>query len=268
MISILRSNWKLPKLWNSFESCCCLADFSLLKGYQCEIQQRRGRKRCLRAPLSKQQKMERRLKREAKEAERKKYSFMERIHIRRMKRMLSPSEQFPGRLDREKEAELPDHPTTNIFIRSSFKTQFYSIAEALSMHREMQIPAIYNNPSAPIRLRIELNMTTERQTKLLSNSDEIVPVPHTFHHKEKRTILAFAQDPIQQQIAVESGAEIALGPEMIKKIIKGQFRTDDYDFCVSHSDMGGTILPLRGILKTRFPTKLNGGYGDNLPEMI
>ncbi|MFH4978701.1 hypothetical protein AB6A40_005410 [Gnathostoma spinigerum] len=32
--------------------------------------------------------------------------------------------------------------------------------------------------------------------------------------------------------------------------------------------MGGTILPLRGILKTRFPTKLNGGYGDNLPEMI
>uniref|UniRef100_A0A8R1IPW4 Uncharacterized protein n=2 Tax=Caenorhabditis japonica TaxID=281687 RepID=A0A8R1IPW4_CAEJA len=61
---------------------------------------------------------------------------------------------------------------------------------------------------------------------------------------------------------------MALGQDTIKKIIKGQFRTDDYDFCVSHSDMGSSILPLRGILKTRFPTRANGGLGEHLPELI
>ncbi|VDM36938.1 unnamed protein product [Toxocara canis] len=221
-----------------------------------EMQQRRGRKRALKANLTRQQKLERRLKREEKEAARKQYSFMERLNIRRMKNLLSPSQQFPGRLIREEEAHLPDEPTTNVFIRKAVKTQ------------EMQQPSIYNNPNAPVRLRIELNMSTERATKMVSNSDEIVPIPHRFMHNEKRTILAFARDPKLQELAVESGAEIALGPEMIKKIIKGQFRTDDYDFCVSHVDMGPSILPLRGILKTRFPTKLNGGLGEDLPELI
>lgn len=233
-----------------------------------EICQQRGRKRALKAKLSRQQKLERRLKREEREAARKQYNFMERLNIRRMKSLLSPSQQFPGRLIREDEADLPDKPTTNVFIRSAVKTQFYPIHEALAMHREMQQPSIYNNPNAPVRLRMELNMSTERQTKMVSNSDEIVPVPHTFAHNEKRTILAFARDPKLQELAVESGAEIALGPEMIKKILKGQFRTDDYDFCVSHVDMGPSILPLRGILKTRFPTRINGGLGENLPEVI
>lgn len=136
------------------------------------------------------------------------------------------------------------------------------------MHRELQSPSIYNNPNAPIRLRLELNMTTERQTKMVTGSDEIVPVPHPFNHNEKRTILAFANDVKLQELAVESGAEMALGQDTIKKIIKGQFRTDDYDFCVSHSDMGSSILPLRGILKMRFPTRANGGLGENLPELI
>ncbi|VDK48459.1 unnamed protein product [Anisakis simplex] len=255
---------------------------ALLSPQVLQLQQQRGRKRALKANLSRQQKLERRLKREAKEAARKQYNFMERLNIRRMKNLLSPSQQFPGRLIREDEEGLPDKPTTNVYISTMLKTQFHPIPEALAVHRcafyvaveighflpEMQQPSIYNNPKAPIRLRIELNMNTERQTKMVPNSDEIVPVPYQFVHNEKRTILAFARDPKLQELAVESGAEIALGPEMIKKIIKGQFRTDDYDFCVAHVDMGPSILPLRGILKTRFPTKLNGGLGEDLPDLI
>uniref|UniRef100_A0AC35UCT4 39S ribosomal protein L1, mitochondrial n=1 Tax=Rhabditophanes sp. KR3021 TaxID=114890 RepID=A0AC35UCT4_9BILA len=241
---------------------------SLLKPAELDINQARGRKRALKATMTRQQKLDRRLKREAKEAARKQYSFMERIQIRRMKTLLSPSQQFPGRLVREDEANLPEFPLTNIFIREQVRTQFYSIADALQIHRTMQQPSCYNSVNAPIKLRLELNMTTEKTTKMVSNSDHIIPVPHSFHQNEKRSILAFVADTKLQELAMESGAEIALGPDMIKKIIKGQFRIDDYDFCVAHVDMGSTILPLRGILKTRLPTKLNGGYGENLPEMI
>ncbi|CAJ0936154.1 unnamed protein product, partial [Mesorhabditis belari] len=241
---------------------------NILRTTSAEIVQIRGRKRALKQTLTRQQKLDRRLKREAKEAARKQYTFMERINIRRMKNLLSPSEQFPGRLNLEEEAALPDSPTTNVYIRSTFKTQYYSVPEALAMHRELQHPSIYNRPDAPLKLRIELNMTTEKQTKMVSNSDEIVPVPYPFQHREKRTILAFVNDPKLQELAVESGAELAVGPDIIKKVIKGQFRMDDYDFCVAHTDMSSHILPLRGLLRTKFPTKKNGGLGDELPEII
>uniref|UniRef100_A0A1I7YUV4 39S ribosomal protein L1, mitochondrial n=1 Tax=Steinernema glaseri TaxID=37863 RepID=A0A1I7YUV4_9BILA len=232
------------------------------------LQQNRGRKRALKATLTRAQKLERRMKREEKEAARKQYNFMERISIRRMKSLLSPSQQFPGRFDADAESDLPEKPTCNVYLKDMVKTQFYPISKALEIHRLMQQPSIYNNPNAPVRLRLELNMTTERQTKMIGNSDQIVPVPFPFKHNEKRTIMAFASSPQNQEIAIESGAEVALGPDMIKKIIKGQFRTDDYDFCVAHSEMSSHILPLRGILKSRFPTRINGGLGDDLPEII
>lgn len=46
-----------------------------------------GRKRALKQTITRQQKLERRLKREEREAARKQYSFMERINIRRMKNL-------------------------------------------------------------------------------------------------------------------------------------------------------------------------------------
>ncbi|KAJ1358697.1 hypothetical protein KIN20_017187 [Parelaphostrongylus tenuis] len=33
-------------------------------------------------------------------------------------------------------------------------------------------------------------------------------------------------------------------------------------------DMATYILPLRGILRSRFPTRSNGGLGENLPDLI
>uniref|UniRef100_A0A0N5C9C7 39S ribosomal protein L1, mitochondrial n=1 Tax=Strongyloides papillosus TaxID=174720 RepID=A0A0N5C9C7_STREA len=233
-----------------------------------DVLQARGRKRVLKASLSRQQKLERRLKREAREAARKQYSFMEKIKIKRMRSLLSPSEQHPGRWNAEDEVNLPDTPPTNVYFINQVKTKFYPITEALDMQRKMQQPAIFNNPNGIVNLRIELNMTTKKKTKMIANSDNIIPVPYPIETKEKRSILAFVADSKLQELAIESGAEIALGPDMIKKIIKGQFRIDDYDFCVAHTDMGSTILPLRGILKSRLPTKTNGGFGDNLPEMI
>ncbi|CAJ0567560.1 unnamed protein product, partial [Mesorhabditis spiculigera] len=193
---------------------------------------------------------------------------MERINIRRMKNLLSPSQQYPGRLVADEEEALPDKPATNVYIMSSVKTQFFSVRDALAMHRELQCPEIYNRPNAPIKLRIELNMSTEKSTKMISNHDEIVPVPFPFKHQEKRTILAFVNDLKLQEAAVESGAELSVGQDVVKKIIKGQFRTDDYDFCVAHTDMAPHILPLRGLLRSKFPNKVNGGLGDDLPAII
>ncbi|KAK6047919.1 hypothetical protein COOONC_14576, partial [Cooperia oncophora] len=107
MFSLLRNT--------AISSCSGLVAFDLLRPVAGDFTQLRGRKRALKQGLTRQQKLERRLKREEREAARKQYTFMERINIRRMRNLLSPSQQFPGRLCREDEANLPDKPLTNIF---------------------------------------------------------------------------------------------------------------------------------------------------------
>lgn len=71
----------------------------------------------------------------------------------------------PGRWDAEEEAELPDAPATDVYIRSWVKTQFHPISKALEMHRQLQRPEMFNNPNAPIKLRMELNMSTEKAVR-------------------------------------------------------------------------------------------------------
>lgn len=89
----------------------------MLRPTAAEVVQTRGRKRALKQTITRQQKLERRMKREEKEAARKQYSFMEKINIRRMKNLLSPSQLFPGRLNIDEEANLPETPTLDVFLK-------------------------------------------------------------------------------------------------------------------------------------------------------
>lgn len=75
---------------------------------------------------------------------------------------LSPSQQLPGRYDAAKESDLPDKIPYEVFVRSEYKTQFYTIQQALEMHRLLQNPKMYNRPNALLKIRFELNMTTEK----------------------------------------------------------------------------------------------------------
>lgn len=45
---------------------------------------------------------------------------------------------------------------------------------------------------------------------------------------------------------------------ILVQILKGEFRTEDYDFCVAHSDMEKALVPLKSVLKSRYPTWDNG----------
>lgn len=56
------------------------------------------------------------------------------------------------------------------------------------------------------------------KTKMVADSEELVPIPYPFKHNEKRSILAFANEEHNRNLAVEAGAEIVLGPDMIKKV--------------------------------------------------
>ncbi|KAL3097937.1 hypothetical protein niasHS_000672 [Heterodera schachtii] len=234
--------------------------------------QTRGRKRFRNQNMSKAEKLRRKNIKEEREAERKRYSFMERIKIRNEQRKKSISLQGIGRYDETEAKKIAEQeetkPIFGIYTAQQMHTQFLPLATALSYIRQYHSPSVYGKSDELLQLRIELNMTTEKATKFVSDSRQLVVLPHPFQHSEKRTILAFAGTKEAQQEVMLNGADIAIGPEMVKKILKGQFNMDDYDFCIAHTDMARHILPLRGVIKTRFPTKINGGIGDDLNEIL
>uniref|UniRef100_A0A1I7W680 DDE_Tnp_1_7 domain-containing protein n=1 Tax=Heterorhabditis bacteriophora TaxID=37862 RepID=A0A1I7W680_HETBA len=130
MLSLIR--------FTAVSSCSGVLSVDLLRSKTDVICQQRGRKRALKKTVTRQQKLERRMKREEKEAV---------IILYNLTYLCIE---------------------TLIIYRSKVKTQFYSISEALAMHRELQHPAIYDNLNALVRLRLELNMNTERQVYIVS----------------------------------------------------------------------------------------------------
>ena len=56
---------------------------------------------------------------------------------------LSPSQQYPGRYEAEKETELSGRPATNVYIRNMLKTQFLTVSEALAKHRDLQVKFLF-----------------------------------------------------------------------------------------------------------------------------
>ena len=56
--------------------------------------------------------------------------------------------------------------------------------------------------------------------------------------------------------------------EMVKKVVKGLQRVDDYEYIVAVTEVFGDIAPLRGVLKKKFPTALNGALGDDVAQLV
>ncbi|KAL1226808.1 hypothetical protein TSPI_05752 [Trichinella spiralis] len=174
--------------------------------------------------------------------------------------------QYPARV--ELLPDLLDEPLDSVWKLQSYMPKRYFIKDALALHRELQSPSMYNNPSALLRLRLDLNMTLEKKTKFVEQSKQFIAMPHPFYHGQKRTILAFAKDPHIQVIANEAGAEITGGPELVKKILKGVVRIDDIDYSVCHLDMMTEINQLRGVMKRKFPSRKIGAIGSDIAALV
>lgn len=54
----------------------------------------------------------------------------------------------------------------------------YTISEALAMHREAMHPTVWNIPDAPVRLRLELNMTLPRKVRFLTATSIFLKPKH------------------------------------------------------------------------------------------
>lgn len=90
--------------------------------------------------------------------------------------------------------------------------------DAILAHRELHHPSMLNMPSAPLNVRLEIDLATDKKNKFVDKYNKIIQLPHPYDHGEDRTILAFCQTNEMMEEARNAGAMLVGGKDVIKSI--------------------------------------------------
>lgn len=94
----------------------------------------------------------------------------------------------------------------------------YNLLDAILAHRELHHPSMLNMPTAPLNVRLEIDLTTDKKNKFVDKYNKIIQLPHPYDHGEDRTILAFCQTNEMMEEARNAGAMLVGGKDIIKSI--------------------------------------------------
>lgn len=158
-------------------------------------------------------------------------------------------------------------PIDDVYINRFYRWKIYSFNEAVAFHRETHHPDMYNEPNASLKIRIELNMQGEKSTKFVDNFTRIVSIPYKFDHGEERSIIAFSKTQSAQKDALNAGAHLAGGVDLIKQIQNGAVSLQNFQFYVAHPDILPELVSLRGLMKRKFPSPKLGTLDADLGKL-
>lgn len=158
--------------------------------------------------------------------------------------------------------------TDDAYVGKYYQWRVYSVAEAIECHRETHHPTCYNEPNAPVIAYIELNMQGEKITRFVDNFHRMASIKYKFDHGQERTILAFCKGAEEIEAARNAGATLAGGAELVKQIQNGDLILPEYEHIIASTNVLPEILPIRGLMKKRFPSVKNGNLGNNIAEMV
>ncbi|XP_063827254.1 large ribosomal subunit protein uL1m [Ostrinia nubilalis] len=144
----------------------------------------------------------------------------------------------------------------------------YTVEEAVQAHQESHHPTMYNQPDALIYAQVEFNMEGVKKNRYIDSYTRLSLLPHAFPRDEERTILAFCKGQEIIKEALDAGATTAGSTELVKKIQEGEIKLSDYDYVVAHPNILTDLVPIRGLMKRRFPNVRTGTLDANLKELV
>jgi large subunit ribosomal protein L1 len=159
-------------------------------------------------------------------------------------------------------------PEDDAYVGKYYRWRLYTVEEAIQCHRETHHPSMYNVPNAQLIAHVELNMQGEKATRFVDNFFRMAPVQHKFDHGEDRTILVLAKGQEFVEMARKAGATHVGGPELVKDVQNGDLLLTDYQYIVAHPNILPDIVPIRGLMKKKFPNPKSGTLGANIDELV
>ncbi|KAJ9581903.1 hypothetical protein L9F63_003762 [Diploptera punctata] len=171
---------------------------------------------------------------------------------------------YTKRIDDNEKPVSPD----NVWISRAYRWPVYNFADAIECHRESSHPTVINRPNNEIYANIELDMRAVKANRFLDPFTRVVSTPHPFINDGPRPVLAFCKTHELQRSALEAGATVAGDTDLIKSIQTGDLNVDDFKFVIAHPNIITELLPVRGLMKKKFPNPKYGTLGPNIAELV
>uniref|UniRef100_A0A6B2E7X8 Putative 50s ribosomal protein l1 ic n=1 Tax=Phlebotomus kandelakii TaxID=1109342 RepID=A0A6B2E7X8_9DIPT len=159
-------------------------------------------------------------------------------------------------------------PLDDVYVGRYYRWKVYPFREAVESHRETHHPTMYNVPNANLDVHIELNMVAEKKTRHIDNFYRIVKIDHSFSQGVDRQIIVFTKTKESAKEAMQAGATIAGGAELIRDVQNGEVQLSDYQYVLAHPEVLPELVTLRGLMKKKFPNPKNGSLGVDIPSMV
>ncbi|KAA0201804.1 hypothetical protein HAZT_HAZT006475 [Hyalella azteca] len=149
-------------------------------------------------------------------------------------------------------------PADDVYVARYFRWPEHSVSEAVTKLREIHQPTIYNYPDAPVFLTMDVSLATDKAKRFLTDVSGVVLLPHAYDAGQSRSVAVLTDDHETRTKAQEMGVQLVCGKEIVKLVLGGEVDLLAYDYIVSSLDILPELVPIRGILKKKFPNPSNG----------
>ena len=160
-------------------------------------------------------------------------------------------------------------PLDDVYFTEKFYPISYELPEIIQFHRETHSKTMLDTEDALLEAIVELDLRTKKKTKFVETFEGLIDYKNPIGINARRSVLAICKKKEDQEAALEAGATIVGGVELVKELQKGKIKPDsDFDHLVIHSDNLLDLAPVRGILKKHFPTKTKGNFGTDMKTLV
>lgn len=199
-------------------------------------------------------------KKKQKKEEVVKESFMQK-YLKSKKKIVT----LPGRYTTDK---LLENPIDDVYRQKLFIETVYSFSDAINLLKEIHHPTMYNAPDITVQATVELDTRLPKKNRYMEKIHGFLKFPHDINIEQERKILAVCENADDQIKAMDAGAWLSGGKEIIKRIQDGELTIKDFDYLVAHVDIIMELAKVRGLLKTYFPNKSKGNIGKDMTFLV
>uniref|UniRef100_A0A672MKK8 Large ribosomal subunit protein uL1m n=1 Tax=Sinocyclocheilus grahami TaxID=75366 RepID=A0A672MKK8_SINGR len=153
-------------------------------------------------------------------------------------------------------------PVDDVYMVRYYPKPVYETSVSIEMLKNFQ-KLDFSPENQPVYTNLRLDMKLEKKKKV-DPFVSIIHLPHPFK-SDINTIVVFTENPDQARIAMENGAAVAGGAELVEKILADEITADFY---LAEPDIVQKLLPLKNKLRKKFPKSKRGSVGMNIPKML
>ncbi|XP_071808358.1 large ribosomal subunit protein uL1m-like isoform X2 [Asterias amurensis] len=157
-------------------------------------------------------------------------------------------------------------PVDDVYLRMHYPPQLQTFQDAMETLRKQDKWMFCRRKSKhedrTVTISMNLDMALQKKKKV-EPFQGVVLLPHPF--KSDNRILCFARGTDEQN-AIDAGADIVSDETIVPKVLSRKIK--NYDYCVSTPDMMPELVPLKRLLRKKYPSSKRGSVGLDLRSMI